>query len=172
MKWCGLDESSSKVIDTFINEFLEVMEEDNSKEKLKAVRTFQIFIYKLIETLSKLEISFETQKYAFYVLKMIYLIINNDELMSNDEIKEMFYTETAFTSIFSLIIRKYDYFECAQSSRQYAYLLLLRIFRLDVNQARKSFKIWSSQSNNKVSLFKRIKDLVNEFSVYFGDTEL
>ena len=119
-----------------------------------------------------METRFDTQDYIHHALVMLLQMLDHKKLMKKKEIREMFYTEHAAKAIFSVIIREYNITHISQKLRHLAYLILGKIIRIDIDEARKSFRIWSHNKENKNKLFERIISLANQFSTYFINKEL
>ncbi|CAI2371227.1 unnamed protein product [Moneuplotes crassus] len=166
--------SDPMFIKIIISKFLRIYKSasESSETKLKFTRKLQLLINKLIEIISSLEPDFQNQGYIYHSLVMLNEILCNKELLDNQEIAYMFYTKHATNTFFSLILKEYNFIECARNMRIFAYEILIKLMLFNSNDAKKSFRVWTHSNDNKNRLFKRMIKLINQFSAYFINTSI
>ncbi|CAI2361739.1 unnamed protein product [Moneuplotes crassus] len=165
------DNTKSCFIKCIIELFLRKLKTDTD-ECVEITRKFQLLINKLFHNIDTLEPAFDTQKYILHSLKMLHEILDTDKIMENSEISEMFFTKNAFSVIFSLILKSYNYLECARKMRQSALSILIKLAKKNIQSSRKSFRIWTYSNDNINIFFKRIIRLASQFSIYFIDEHI
>ncbi|CAI2361557.1 unnamed protein product [Moneuplotes crassus] len=149
----------------FVNQS-KILEEQGSEI---STRKFQLLINKLLTTITKIDPTSDTSKYMLHCLELIYEVLQNDKIAHNPEIKYLFYTEHATNALYSLITKKYNYTKNIQKIRHLTYFILIKLFKVDVSEARKSFRSWTHFNDNKNGFFGRILRLINLFKTFFLD---
>ncbi|CAI2385590.1 unnamed protein product [Moneuplotes crassus] len=142
----------------------------NDTMRNQSIRRFQLLIHKLFFNIEVIDPEDETESYIFHSLILLNEIIDHN-IMNHSEIAQMFYTKHATNVLFSLILKEYNSIKCASKMRQFAYILLIKLMKLDITAARRSFRIWTYINDNK-RVLERIASLANQFSMIFIDEEL
>ena len=131
------------------------------QEFTKSIRSFQLLINRLLQSINTFELNLDSEAYVSHCLMMLNQILLNEEIMSYREIKEVFYTQYATNTIFSLISKEYHSIGGVIQIRKFAYDILIKLMEIDIFAARKSFRIWTHSNNNKNKFFGRIIRLMD-----------
>ncbi|CAI2384151.1 unnamed protein product [Moneuplotes crassus] len=168
----GNEKINSKLMRTMIDQFINDCQSPDIKKSRECTRKFQLLINKFFSRLDDLAPLFDTKSFIYHILKMLNEILDNQQIMMNSEIKYIFCTKHATNTLFSLIIKEYNYTECASRVRQFAYELLIKIMKASTSEARKSFRRWTYINDNERRLFNRINRICEQFSDFFLNEKL
>ncbi|CAI2365997.1 unnamed protein product [Moneuplotes crassus] len=171
--WCreeGMESSLMRIIKKKFRKDIKVIEDEEAKGIV--IRRFQLFIHRLLQNIETLYPNSDTQDYILHSCAMLAEVLNDDKIMKKPEIKFMFYTEHSIKVIFSLILRQYNFLDCAPKMRHFAFLFLAKLVQIDIKSARKCFRVWTHSKDNKNKLFDRIINLAGQFNSYFCDENI